>query len=103
MIIKCANCLNEAIFAYQVTGSYSIKYCSRHIPKFLNSPKYTGRLVKMSDLKAPVVEEAPTKSSKKKATTPEPEVVEEPTVVEEEVVVDEPTSEEPPVEVTEAE
>ena len=98
MITTCANCLNEAIFAYQVTGAYSIKYCSRHIPKFLSAPKYMGRLVKMSDLKGPVVEEAPKKSSKKKESTPEPEVVEESPVVEEEA-----PSEELAPEVTEAE
>jgi hypothetical protein len=94
MITTCANCLNEAIYAYQVTGSYSIKYCSRHIPKFLSTPKYTGRLVKMSDLKAPEV--AP-KSSKKKTSAP---VVEEAPV--EEAPVEE-VVEEPTPEVTEAE
>lgn len=98
MITNCANCLNEAIFAYQVTGSYSIKYCSRHVPKFLSTPKYSGRVVKMSDLqKAEATEVAP-KSSKKK--TPAPTPVEEPLVVEETSV--EEVAEEVTSEVTEA-
>ena len=97
MITNCANCLNEAIFAYQVTGSYSIKYCSRHMPRFLSTPKYSGRVVKMSDLqKAEATEVAP-KASKKKTSAP---VVEEAPVEETPVedVVEEPTPE-----VTEAE
>lgn len=92
MITTCANCLNEAIYAYQVTGSYSIKYCSRHIPKFLGTPKYTGRLVKMSDLKAPEVE---VKTTKKKSAKSEPV---QPEAVVEETPVEEPAVEEAPVE-----
>lgn len=81
MITNCANCLNEAIFAYQVTGSYSIKYCSRHVPKFLSTPKYSGRVVKMSDLQKAEATEVTLKSSKKKPSAPAS--VEEPLVVEE--------------------
>ena len=97
MITTCANCLNEAIYAYQVTGSYSIKYCSRHTPKFLRTPKYAGRLVKMSDIKVPEVE---AKTSKKKTSTPAPAPVVEEAPVEE--VVEEVVEEATP-EVTEAE
>jgi hypothetical protein len=97
MITTCANCLNEAIYAYQVTGSYSIKYCSRHTPKFLKTPKYAGRLVKMSDIKVPEVE---AKTSKKKPSTPAPAPVVEESPVEE--VVEEVVEEAAP-EVTEAE
>ena len=99
MITTCANCLNEAIYAYQVTGSYSIKYCSRHTPKFLKTTKYAGRLVKMSDLKVP---EAETKTSKKKSSTPAPAPVVEETPVVEEAPAEEVVEEATP-EVTEAE
>ena len=92
MITSCANCLNEAIFAYQVTGSYSIKYCSRHMPRFLSTPKYSGRVVKMSDLQKAAETEVAPKSSKKKTSAP---VVEEAPVEE--------VAEESTPEVTEAE
>lgn len=102
MITNCANCLNEAIFAYQVTGSYSIKYCSRHMPRFLSTPKYSGRVVKMSDLqKAEATEIAP-KVSKKKSSTPAPAPVVEETPVVEEAPAEEVVEEATP-EVTEAE
>ena len=101
MIATCANCLNEAIYAYQVTGSYSIKYCSRHIPKFLGTPKYTGRLVKMSDLKAPEVEPKTTKKKSTKSEPVQPEVVVEETPAEEPVVEDTPVEPAVTEEVTE--
>lgn len=100
---KCANCAHEAVFAYQVTGSFLIYYCSKHTPKFLTGTRYAGRLVKVSSIPAPVVEEpvveevvAP-KPSRKKTTpvevTPEVEevaVVEEPAVIEEVPAIEEP-------------
>lgn len=75
----CANCDQEAFFAYQVTAEFKIPYCSRHIPRFLGNPRESGNLVK--------IESETPKASKKKAETPvevEP-VVEEAPVVEPEV------------------
>lgn len=96
---KCANCTLDAVFAYQVTGSYLIYYCSKHTPKFLSGTRYAGRLVKVSSIPAPValvVEEpvieevsAPKPSRKKSAPVAEPTDVEETVVVEEPTVVEE--------------
>jgi hypothetical protein len=69
----CANCSNEAFFAYQITAEFSIPYCSKHIPKFLSSPASSHRLVK--------IEAAALKPAKKKAE-PEPVVLEEPVIEE---------------------
>jgi len=72
----CANCSSEAFFAYVLTASYNIPYCSKHVPKFLKN--MSSSLVKISELSIP-------STSKKKKDTPvvkEPEielpVVEEP-------------------------
>lgn len=61
----CANCEAAAQLVYSVTPSYSIYFCSAHLPSFLKG-KYAVAV-------KPYVEEAP-KTSKKKATP----VVEEP-------------------------
>ncbi|CAB4123698.1 hypothetical protein UFOVP45_9 [uncultured Caudovirales phage] len=68
----CANCASDAIYTYQITEEFSQNFCQRHLPKFLVSQKNMGLLPLKED--APVVDEVPTKSSKKK-TTP---AVEEP-------------------------
>lgn len=88
---KCASCSIEGLFEYRVTSQFSLFYCSKHMPKFLNSAAYAGRLVKHSPAVIAVVEEAPKveetpKPSKKKYSAP---VVEEP-VIEETPVVEEP-------------
>lgn len=80
----CANCSNEAFFAYMVTSTSKIKYCKKHIPGFLKSKSYVARLVKLEKV-VPVVAPTPaaptpsTKSSKKKTAveTPAPTVQEE--------------------------
>lgn len=95
---KCANCENEAFFAYLVTSEFQIPYCSKHIPKFLSSKGVTSsRLIK--------IESTTPKPSKKKQVVEEP-VVEEP-VVEEPVIEllpeEEPTIDEGELEVTEGE
>ena len=79
---KCANCELEAKYQYDVTPSYNILYCFKHVPKFLATQVAQGALgIKEPELVAP-------KASKKKTTV---EVVEEP-------VVDEPIFEEAVVE-----
>jgi hypothetical protein len=81
---KCANCSNEAFFAYMVTASSKINYCKKHIPGFLKSKSYAARLVKLEK----VVQAVPAKSPKKKA------VVEAPApTVEEEAPAEESTTE----------
>lgn len=67
--MKCANCTADAAFEYKVNASNSAYFCVNHVPKFLQSPKFSGRMVK-------VVAE---KSSKKKTTKAAP-VVESPVV-----------------------
>jgi hypothetical protein len=96
---KCANCENEAFFAYLITSTAKINYCKKHIPGFLKSKSYAARLIK---LEKQTVVEAP-KTSKKKAVVEETPVVEEPIVVEETTPVVELEPEEPTIEVTEAE
>jgi len=81
---KCANCVSESLYVYQITAGYSIEYCQRHLPKSLYSLRNSGGLSKPKvEVAAPVVE-APVKKAKKT-------VVEEP-VVETPVVEDDATS-----------
>lgn len=83
---KCANCANDALYVYQVTDSFDIKYCQYHLPRTLSKPGTTGvALYKEPVVVVPeVIEEAP-KPSKKKT---EPVVVEPETPVTEEPVAD---------------
>lgn len=71
---KCANCANDALYVYQVTSTFDIKYCQYHLPRTLGKKGTTG----VSLYEAP-------KPAKKKA---EPEVEAEP-------VVEPPVAEEP--------
>lgn len=91
-MVKCANCSLDAIFVYHITGTFSINYCSKHVPKFLLNAKGGSRLSKASAVYAPVldipVEETPAKTSKKKTSKVVEEPIEEPLV--EEVVEAEP-------------
>lgn len=99
---KCANCANNAAYSYQAAASSTIEFCSRHLPGFLRTPKYAGRLTKAVVKSEPVVEEvpvvqepAPAKISKKKATPVVEEApLEEPVVEEPVEVVEVPASEE---------
>jgi hypothetical protein len=81
-ILYCANCQEIAVSIYRVTKSSSIPFCSRHLPKFLNSPKYVGTVVKISDLPKTL---SSTKTTTKKSAT----VVTEPVTVEETPAVEE--------------
>lgn len=70
---KCANCENNALYAYKINDSLSIDYCSAHLPKFLNAQKAAGLLKPVVAEPAP----APAKASKKKAEVVEEAPVEE--------------------------
>ena len=76
---KCANCANDALYIYQVTSNFDIKYCQYHLPRTLGKKGTTG----VSIYKEPVpVVEVP-KPAKKKVepvveVTPEPVVEPEP-------------------------
>jgi hypothetical protein len=68
---KCANCANDALYIYQVTSTFDIKYCQYHLPRTLGKKGTTG----VSLYEEPVVTSEPvveaSKTPKKKA---EPEV-----------------------------
>lgn len=86
----CANCTNDAFFAYLITSEFKVPYCAKHLPKFLSKTPGSSRLVRIEPVE--VSPEPPlTKLSKKKSVAEEP-VVEEPTsddLPEEEPVIDE--------------
>ena len=82
---KCANCANDALYVYQVTSSFDIKYCQYHLPRTLSKQGTTGvSLYKETVVVPEVIVETP-KPSKKKT---EP-------VVEVEPEVETPVTEEP--------
>lgn len=85
---KCANCVNEAPYLYTITPTFSIPYCSKHVPKFLLSE------LKAGNLHVNTVEEVPAKvkAARAKAAAVVEEAPVEP-VVEEPVVVEEPAGE----------
>lgn len=77
-MVKCANCNRDALYTYQVSGSYVLHYCQSHLPKFLIAKKNAGLLalqVPAVIVEEPVVE-AP-KTSKKKEPVVEETPVEE--------------------------
>lgn len=80
---KCANCELEAKYQYDVSPSYAILYCFKHVPKFLAAQIAQGSL----EIKTP--EPVAPKPSKKKVV--EEPVVDEP-VVEDEVVEEDATN-----------
>jgi hypothetical protein len=64
----CANCESPAELVYEVTPSFSIVYCNKHVPRSIKT-NFSGAL-------KPFVEEAP-KSTKKKSEPTEEPVVED--------------------------
>lgn len=82
---KCANCDLEAKYQYDVSPSYAILYCFKHVPKFLAAQIAQGSL----EIKTPEPEPVAPKSSKKKVV--EEPVVDEP-VIEDEVVEEDATN-----------
>jgi hypothetical protein len=67
-MIKCANCVDEALYTYKISEELSINYCNSHLPNFLTSRKASGQLnLVVPAIVEDVVEEA-AKSSKKKTT-----------------------------------
>jgi hypothetical protein len=78
-MIKCANCVDDALYTYKISEELSINYCNSHLPNFLTSRKASGQI----NLVVPAIVEEEPKDSKKKTTEP---VVEE--VPEEEPVAE---------------
>jgi hypothetical protein len=74
-MVTCSNCSGEAFFAYVITASFNIPYCSKHLPKFLGTR--SPSVVKISELPA-----ATTSKKKKEPAVVEEPVVEEPSVEE---------------------
>jgi hypothetical protein len=72
--MSCANCAVNATYVYDVSPSYSLHYCPRHLPAFLKARAKTGELTIPTILKAP---------SKKKAVEPVEEATIEEPIVEE--------------------
>ena len=65
----CSNCEAPAELVYEVTPSFSIVYCSKHVPRTVKT-KFSGAL-------KPFVDEAPKSTKKKTAPVEEPVVEEE--------------------------
>lgn len=87
--MKCANCNNDAVYVYRITEGKFTPYCTKDLPKFLESRRKAGLLETTEDhdslvtegLKtlikipettqpeevAPVVEKVVKKAAKKKA------------------------------------
>ena len=75
--MKCANCPADAAFEYKINANNSTFFCVNHVPKFLQSTKFAGRMVRVE-----VDKSSKKKTTKAAETAPEP-VVEEPPVAEE--------------------
>jgi hypothetical protein len=87
----CVNCNNDSAWAYEITPSQIIPYCSLHLPRFLNDRKNAGLLKRSDEMvqeQSDAFETLAPKSSKKTSKA----VVEETPVVEEPVVEEEPTT-----------
>lgn len=78
-MIKCANCVADALYTYKVSEKVLVNYCTKHLPNFLAPRKASGQLA----LVVPAIVEESTKTSKKKTTD----------VVVEEVPEEEPVTE----------
>lgn len=65
----CANCESPAELVYEVTPSFSIVYCNKHVPRSIKT-NFSGAL-------KPFIEEAPKSTKKKTASVEEPVVEEE--------------------------
>jgi len=77
--MKCANCINDALFEYQITKNKSIFYCGKDLPRFLEPQRKAG-LLKITE-SMEIAEE----SMLEKLSTPEPIFEEAEAVVEESV------------------
>ncbi|CAB4167041.1 hypothetical protein UFOVP964_140 [uncultured Caudovirales phage] len=76
--MKCANCTSDAVYTYSITPGYSIAYCKKDLPKFLDDRRKAGFLQTTAEYKAQLVEG-------QKSIAVQPTVVEEP--LEEEPVI----------------
>ena len=43
-MIKCANCVADAVYTYSINEDTLINYCADHLPNFLASRKASGQL-----------------------------------------------------------
>jgi hypothetical protein len=66
-MIKCANCVADAVYTYTINEDTLINYCADHLPNFLASRKASGQL----NLVVPATVEESAKSSKKKSVVEE--------------------------------
>jgi hypothetical protein len=66
-MIKCANCVADALYTYKISEEIFINYCTSHLPNFLASRKASGQL----NLVVPATVEESAKSSKKKSVVEE--------------------------------
>lgn len=66
-MIKCANCLDDALYTYKISEEIYINYCNSHLPSFLASRKASGQI----NLVVPAIVEESAKSSKKKTVSEE--------------------------------
>lgn len=77
-MIKCANCVDDALYTYKISDELSINYCNSHLPNFLTSRKASGQL----NLVVPAIVEESKTSKKKTTDTVVEEVPEEEPVAE---------------------
>jgi hypothetical protein len=42
--MKCANCLNDAMYVYRITKTESVYYCGKDLPSFLEDRRKAGLL-----------------------------------------------------------
>jgi hypothetical protein len=66
-MIKCANCVADAVYTYTINEDTLINYCADHLPNFLASRKASGQL----NLVVPAIVEESAKSLKKKSVVEE--------------------------------
>jgi len=67
--MKCANCVKDAMYTYEINKSHAIHYCETHLPSFLNARKKAG-LLKTTDSHAEELTSALSALSTPAATAP---------------------------------
>jgi len=82
--MKCANCVNDAMYVYRITKLDSVYYCGKDLPSFLEDRRKAGLLsitAAFTEAKESVVEtlSVSKKKTTKKTEEPAEEPAEEPT------------------------
>ena len=67
LLMKCANCDNNAMFEYRITKQESILYCGKCLPSLLNDRKKAGLLAITQQYKDDQASSIKTLAPKKKA------------------------------------